>query len=104
METRSIARFLFTLAAAAVAAVVVLAVGRVPQLWNTVLVLWLLVGLPVMLYAGRVTVRAARYRATRPPRDATARRPPTPARAPHGASSLRVVLSDSAGSGRYVIR
>ncbi len=103
MHPRTIARILFTLLITALAAAVALAVGQLPETWRIAMVTWLLVGLPLLLLGGRVALRAARYRAAHPRNDAPQRSCRAgSARSTPGA--LRVVLSDSAGSGRYVIR
>ena len=108
MEPRAFARLLFTLLATVIAAVAVLAVNQLPDNWRLGIVAWLLVGVPLLLVATRVLLRVAHLRAHQErsavarPEPARPTKPPAPKQ--QYSSSLRVIISDSAGTGRFVIR
>ncbi len=102
---RQVARGIFLALLALAAGFLVLAVYQVPQPWRGVLVAWLLFSGTGGLLILRIVRHYYAYKALQltkqPPRPA-----PQRARKAQSASldSLKVVLSDSAGSGRYTIR
>jgi len=93
---------------AIVAAVVVLAVYQVPQPWRGALVGWLL----FMATGGFLALRLAKHLCDYKALQLNARQAPRPAASPRRSrrpnyprtDSLKVVLSDTVGSGRRIIR
>jgi len=105
MVGRDIAKGVFLTVVAALAVALALAVNQVPQPWRGMVIIWLLVGAPLLFFVLRVLKHAAHIKLinARPnaePRTRTVKEP----RTRQSLDNLRIVISDSAGNGRFTIR
>jgi hypothetical protein len=99
------ARGIFLIVTAALAAALAAAVFQVPQPLRSLVIVWLLVGAPVMFFVLRVLKHAAQLKAVSPRESAGPRSAvPRALRERTRPERLRIVVSNSAGSGRYTLR
>jgi hypothetical protein len=106
MIGQGIAKGAFLTISAALAAALALAVYQVPQPWRSGVIVWLLVGAPLLFFVLRVLRHATQIKlaGARPDAPPRALSPAEPARPRRRLDNLHIVVSDSAGSGRFTLR